>query len=51
MAREKTFTIRFNEKEWERLHREAERREVPAAQLIRDWLKTLDKEAEPAEVR
>lgn len=45
-AREKTFTIRFSDKEWERLHKEAERQEVPASQLIRDWLKSLDKEVE-----
>lgn len=42
--REKTFHIRFTEAEWERLEREATKREVTAAQVIRDLLKGLDKD-------
>ena len=47
MAREKTYKIRFSEKEWQRLEQEARAREVPASQVIRDLLKTLDKEVNP----
>lgn len=48
MAREKVLHIRLSDKEWERLEREATRREVPVAQVFRDFLKTLDRDAEPA---
>lgn len=45
-AREKTYKIRFSEKEWERLERAAQLRELPISQVIRDCLKALDKEVE-----
>lgn len=44
MARGRVFQIRLNDKEWERLHRESERREMPVSQLFREFLKQLDKE-------
>jgi hypothetical protein len=47
MAREKFFTIRLTDKEWERFEREAERRELPKAQVFREWLKTLEKGTDP----
>jgi len=47
-ARGRVYHIRFTDQEWERLEREASVREVTAAQVIRDLLKALDKEAEPA---
>lgn len=40
--REKVIHIRLSDKEWERLEREATRREVTTAQLFRDFLKTLE---------
>lgn len=46
MARERIFQIRLNDKEWERLRQAVERQEKPAAQLFREWLKTLDTEAQ-----
>lgn len=48
MAREKVLHIRLSDKEWERLEREATRREVPVAQIFREFLKTLDRDAELA---
>lgn len=47
--KEKTFKIRLSTRDWERLHDEAARREVPASQVIRDFLKTLDNTTEPVQ--
>ncbi len=43
MAKEKAIKVRLNTVEYERLEREATRRDVPMSQIVRELLKTLDK--------
>ena len=47
-TRERVFTIRLNEIEYERLKLEAKRRQVPMGELFRDMIKALDRESETA---
>lgn len=49
-TREKVFTIRLNEAEYENLKNEAKRRQVPMGELFRDFIKSLESDSKPSKV-